>query len=159
MKYWWYSEIDERNDDLNLRILAFHLFALYIVLAINFYYTKRQWHLQSRALVAPKLYIQPTVVSAHYLRNIANLVKVYQSVNHGWRRMTRPSINDYGRVCLYSKTRGIMLILSGSLEARIGTLSLDKQEKIEADAVKAEKKAEKKAELEQKKKEAAKVCS
>jgi hypothetical protein len=32
-------------------------------------------------------------------------------------------------------------------------LSLDKQEKIEADAVKAEKKAEKKAELEQKKKE------
>lgn len=32
-------------------------------------------------------------------------------------------------------------------------MSLDKQEKIEADAVKAEKKAEKKAELEQKKKE------
>jgi hypothetical protein len=32
-------------------------------------------------------------------------------------------------------------------------LSLDKQEKIEADAAKAERKAEKKAELEQKKKE------
>ncbi|KAI9634414.1 translation initiation factor SUI1 [Dioszegia hungarica] len=48
-------------------------------------------------------------------------------------------------------------VWGGSIEDRIGTLSLDKQEKIEADAVKAEKKAEKKAELEQKKKEAAKI--
>jgi hypothetical protein len=45
-----------------------------------------------------------------------------------------------------------MLIL-GTLEGRMGTLSLDKQEKLEKDAVKAEKKAEKKAEAEQKKKE------
>jgi hypothetical protein len=36
-------------------------------------------------------------------------------------------------------------------------LSMDKQEKLEKDAVKAEKKADKKAEAEQKKKEAAKV--
>jgi hypothetical protein len=35
----------------------------------------------------------------------------------------------------------------------MGTLSVDKQEKLEKDAVKAEKKAEKKAEAEQKKKE------
>lgn len=45
------------------------------------------------------------------------------------------------------------MLIIGALEARIGTLSLDKQEKIEADAAKAERKAEKKAELEQKKKE------
>ncbi|KAL7420241.1 Translation machinery-associated protein 22 [Cryptotrichosporon argae] len=42
---------------------------------------------------------------------------------------------------------------AGSLASRIGTLSLDKQEKLEADAAKAEKKAEKKAEAEAKKKE------
>lgn len=41
----------------------------------------------------------------------------------------------------------------GSLESRIGTLSIEKQEALEKDAVKAEKKAEKKAEAEQKKKE------
>ncbi|RSH90425.1 Translation machinery-associated protein 22 [Saitozyma podzolica] len=41
-----------------------------------------------------------------------------------------------------------------SLTARIGTLSVEKQEKLEADAAKAEKKAEKKAEQEAKKKEA-----
>jgi len=35
----------------------------------------------------------------------------------------------------------------------MGTLSVEKQEKLEADAVKAEKKAEKKAEAEAKKKE------
>jgi hypothetical protein len=35
----------------------------------------------------------------------------------------------------------------------MGSLSVDKQEKLEKDAVKAEKKAEKKAEAEQKKKE------
>jgi len=35
----------------------------------------------------------------------------------------------------------------------MGTLSMDKQEKLEKDAVKAEKKADKKAEAEQKKKE------
>jgi hypothetical protein len=52
-----------------------------------------------------------------------------------------------------------LTVLSGSLEDRIGTLSLDKQEKIEADAVKAERKAEKKAELEQKKKEVSYVGS
>lgn len=40
---------------------------------------------------------------------------------------------------------------------RIGTLSLEKQEKLEKDAVKAEKKAEKKAEAEQKKKEVSSV--
>ncbi|ORX35475.1 translation initiation factor SUI1 [Kockovaella imperatae] len=45
----------------------------------------------------------------------------------------------------------------GSLSARMGTLSVEKQEKIEADALKAEKKAEKKAEAEAKKKEAAKI--
>src|SRR4051812_14663601 len=39
-----------------------------------------------------------------------------------------------------------------ALKERIGTLSLDKQEKIEADAAKAERKAEKKAETEAKKK-------
>ncbi|KAK4684999.1 density-regulated protein, partial [Tremellales sp. Uapishka_1] len=44
-----------------------------------------------------------------------------------------------------------------TLDARIGTLSLDKQEKIEADAAKAERKAEKKAEAELKKKGAAKI--
>lgn len=41
----------------------------------------------------------------------------------------------------------------GSLTTRMGTLSVEKQEKLEADAVKAEKKAEKKAEAETKKKE------
>jgi hypothetical protein len=41
----------------------------------------------------------------------------------------------------------------GSLESRIGTLSIEKQEKLEQDAAKAEKKAEKKAEQEQKKKD------
>jgi membrane protein involved in colicin uptake len=41
---------------------------------------------------------------------------------------------------------------SDALKERIGTLSLDKQEKIEADAAKAERKAEKKAETEAKKK-------
>ena len=46
--------------------------------------------------------------------------------------------------------------MPGSLESRIGTLSLEQQEKLEKDAVKAEKKADKKAEAEQKKKE---VCS
>jgi hypothetical protein len=45
------------------------------------------------------------------------------------------------------------MLISGTLEGRMGTLSLDKQEKLEKDAVKAEKKAEKKAEAEQKKKE------
>ncbi|CAD6585335.1 MAG: Translation machinery-associated protein 22 [Tremellales sp. Tagirdzhanova-0007] len=45
----------------------------------------------------------------------------------------------------------------GSLTARMGTLSVEKQEKLEADAVKAERKAEKKAEAEAKKKEAAKI--
>lgn len=45
------------------------------------------------------------------------------------------------------------LSVSGSLESRIGTLSLEQQEKLEKDAVKAEKKADKKAEAEQKKKE------
>ena len=43
--------------------------------------------------------------------------------------------------------------MSDSLSARMGTLSVEKQEKIEADAAKAEKKAEKKAEAEAKKKE------
>lgn len=46
-----------------------------------------------------------------------------------------------------------------SLTARIGTLSVEKQEKLEADAAKAEKKAEKKAEQEAKKKEASGVAS
>jgi hypothetical protein len=41
----------------------------------------------------------------------------------------------------------------GSLAGRMGTLSMDKQEKLEKDAEKAEKKAEKKAEAEQKQKE------
>ncbi|ODN78363.1 translation machinery-associated protein 22 [Cryptococcus amylolentus CBS 6039] len=45
----------------------------------------------------------------------------------------------------------------GALAAKIGTLSLDKQEKIEADAAKLEKKAAKKAEAESKKKESTKV--
>ncbi|RSH77706.1 Translation machinery-associated protein 22 [Apiotrichum porosum] len=45
----------------------------------------------------------------------------------------------------------------GNLAARIGTLSLDKQEKLEADAAKAEAKAEKKAEAEAKKKDATKI--
>ncbi|RXK37383.1 translation machinery-associated protein 22 [Tremella mesenterica] len=45
----------------------------------------------------------------------------------------------------------------GSLTARMGTLSVEKQEKLEADAAKAERKAEKKAEAEAKKKEAAKI--
>lgn len=39
-----------------------------------------------------------------------------------------------------------------ALKEKIGTLSLDKQEKLEAEAEKAEKKAEKKAESEKKKK-------
>lgn len=38
------------------------------------------------------------------------------------------------------------------MKEKIGTLSLDKQEKLEAEAEKAEKKAEKKAETEKKKK-------
>lgn len=46
---------------------------------------------------------------------------------------------------------------SGTLSARMGTLSVEKQEKLEADAAKAERKADKKAEAEAKKKEAAKV--
>ncbi|GFZ43399.1 Translation machinery-associated protein 22 [Saitozyma sp. JCM 24511] len=45
-----------------------------------------------------------------------------------------------------------------SLTARIGTLSVEKQEKLEADAAKAEKKAEKKAEQEAKKKEASQLA-
>jgi len=45
----------------------------------------------------------------------------------------------------------------GTLAARIGTLSIEKQEKLEADAAKAEAKAEKKAEAEAKRKNAAKV--
>ncbi|WVF68810.1 translation machinery-associated protein 22 [Kwoniella sp. CBS 6097] len=45
----------------------------------------------------------------------------------------------------------------GNLAARIGTLSVEKQEKIEQDAAKAEKKAAKKAEAEAKKKEATKI--
>lgn len=40
----------------------------------------------------------------------------------------------------------------------MGTLSMDKQEKLEKDAVKAEKKADKKAEAEQKKKEVSSCC-
>jgi len=40
----------------------------------------------------------------------------------------------------------------------MGTLSMDKQEKLEKDAVKAEKKADKKAEAEQKKKEVSTVA-
>jgi hypothetical protein len=51
------------------------------------------------------------------------------------------------------KCGGVFLIGLGSLAGRIGTLSMDKQEKLEKDAEKAEKKAEKKAEAEQKKKE------
>ena len=47
----------------------------------------------------------------------------------------------------------------GSLAARMGTLSVEKQEKLEADAVKAEKKAEKKAEAEAKKKDVRWTCS
>ncbi|BEI82403.1 hypothetical protein CcaverHIS002_0302710 [Cutaneotrichosporon cavernicola] len=45
----------------------------------------------------------------------------------------------------------------GTLEKRIGTLSLEKQEKLEADAAKAERKADKKAEAEAVKKQAAKI--
>lgn len=45
-----------------------------------------------------------------------------------------------------------MAILTDALKEKIGTLSLDKQEKLEAEAEKAEKKAEKKAETEKKKK-------
>ncbi|WWC65523.1 translation machinery-associated protein 22 [Kwoniella dejecticola CBS 10117] len=45
----------------------------------------------------------------------------------------------------------------GNLAARIGTLSVEKQEKIEADAAKAEKKAAKKAEAEAKKKGETKI--
>jgi hypothetical protein len=41
----------------------------------------------------------------------------------------------------------------------MGTLSMDKQEKLEKDAVKAEKKADKKAEAEQKKKEVSPVAT
>ncbi|GHJ85995.1 hypothetical protein NliqN6_2397 [Naganishia liquefaciens] len=44
-----------------------------------------------------------------------------------------------------------------ALKEKIGTLSIDKQEKLEAEAEKAEKKAEKKAETEKKKKAAAKI--
>ncbi|KAJ9100007.1 Translation machinery-associated protein 22 [Naganishia cerealis] len=47
--------------------------------------------------------------------------------------------------------------LIDALKEKIGTLSLDKQEKLEAEAEKAEKKAEKKAESEKKKKAAAKI--
>jgi hypothetical protein len=47
--------------------------------------------------------------------------------------------------------------ITGTLAARIGTLSIEKQEKLEADAAKAEAKAEKKAELETRRKNAAKV--
>jgi len=43
--------------------------------------------------------------------------------------------------------------MPGGLSVRMGTLSVEKQEKLEADAVKAEKKAEKKAEAEAAKKE------
>jgi uncharacterized ferredoxin-like protein len=49
------------------------------------------------------------------------------------------------------------LLISDTLTDRIGTLSIEKQEKLEKDAEKAEKKAEKKAEAEMKKKEATKV--
>jgi hypothetical protein len=42
--------------------------------------------------------------------------------------------------------------ISDALKEKIGTLSIDKQEKLEAEAEKAEKKAEKKAETEKKKK-------
>ncbi|KAK8849387.1 translation machinery-associated protein 22 [Kwoniella newhampshirensis] len=45
----------------------------------------------------------------------------------------------------------------GALTSRIGTLSMEKQEKLEADAAKLEKKAAKKAEAEAKKKEATKI--
>lgn len=48
-------------------------------------------------------------------------------------------------------------LFAGALVSRIGTLSLDKQEKLEADAAKLEKKAAKKAEAEAKKKEQTKV--
>lgn len=47
----------------------------------------------------------------------------------------------------------LILTKAGSLAGRMGTLSMDKQEKLEKDAEKAEKKAEKKAEAEQKRKE------
>ena len=53
---------------------------------------------------------------------------------------------------LQSKSR-LILTRTGSLAGRMGTLSMDKQEKLEKDAEKAEKKAEKKAEAEQKRKE------
>jgi hypothetical protein len=49
------------------------------------------------------------------------------------------------------------LLIPDTLTDRIGTLSIEKQEKLEKDAEKAEKKAEKKAEAEMKKKEATKV--
>lgn len=49
------------------------------------------------------------------------------------------------------------LMLPGALTSRIGTLSLEKQEKLEADIAKAEKKAEKKAEAEAKRKEVSRV--
>jgi hypothetical protein len=42
--------------------------------------------------------------------------------------------------------------ITDALKEKIGTLSIDKQEKLEAEAEKAEKKAEKKAETEKKKK-------
>ncbi|WVQ79517.1 translation machinery-associated protein 22 [Cryptococcus sp. DSM 104549] len=45
----------------------------------------------------------------------------------------------------------------GALTSRIGTLSVEKQEKLEQDAAKAEKKATKKAEAEAKKKESTKI--
>lgn len=63
-------------------------------------------------------------------------------------------MSDFGeRVRLFPFGAGLNIDHVGTLEGRMGTLSLDKQEKLEKDAVKAEKKAEKKAEAEQKKKE------
>lgn len=53
--------------------------------------------------------------------------------------------------------QGTLIESAGALASRIGTLSLDKQEKLEADAAKLEKKAAKKAEAEAKKKEQTKV--
>jgi hypothetical protein len=80
------------------------------------------------------------------------------------------SRNDSNRCCriprlvqvkksLLSISCGLADPASDSLTARIGTLSVEKQEKLEADAAKAEKKAEKKAEQEAKKKEASEVAS
>ena len=60
------------------------------------------------------------------------------------------------RTCRRTRTKLNVLLPPEALQAKIGTLSLDKQAKLEKDAAKKEKKAEAKAGAAEKKK---KVCS